>query len=153
MGRNSLAAVTVAAIAMLSVSCASMRVAGNNERGLVVHYAREMLDKGYKYGADTPEEGFDCSGLVQFAYKKAGIKIPRTTAEQFASSERIELKKAREGDLVFFSTYAAGPTHVGIYMGGGQFIHSPSEGRRIRVDDISKNYWKKAYYGAGTFFR
>jgi len=153
MGRNSLAAITVAAIAMISFSCASMRTAGNNERGRVVHYAREMMDKGYKYGADTPEEGFDCSGLVQFAYKNAGIKIPRTVAEQFAASERIELQKAREGDLVFFTTYASGPTHVGIYTGGGRFIHAPSEGRRIREDDISKNYWKKVYYGAGTFFR
>jgi cell wall-associated NlpC family hydrolase len=129
-----------------------MRHSGFNERDVIVRYARNMMDKSYAYGQNDPSAGFDCSGLVFYAYKEAGIKIPRTTASQYLKGRKIDLKDASEGDLVFFSTVGAGATHVGLYLGNGKFIHSPSEGKKVQIVDMEKNYWKKVYYGTVTFF-
>ncbi len=153
MNRNKFAAASLALLSMITVSCASMRTSGHNERDVIVRSARDMIDKQYKYGANDPQYGFDCSGLVQYAYKQAGIDIPRNTTAQYAKTLKIDLNRAKEGDLVFFSTLGPGATHVGIYLGNGRFIHSPSEGKKIREEDINNSYWNKVYYGAGTFFR
>jgi cell wall-associated NlpC family hydrolase len=153
MAGNKTFAALLILLSVLFASCASMRTSGNNERDIIVRCAMDMIDKGYKYGSQDPEGGFDCSGLVQFAYKQAGIDIPRTASAQYYKTLKIDLGKAKEGDLVFFSTVGPGPTHVGIYLGGGKFIHAPSEGKKIRQEDMNNNYWKNAYYGAGTFFR
>ena len=134
------------------VSCASMRTSGFNERDIIVRYARNMMDKNYAYGGDDPSKGFDCSGLVMYAYKETGIIIPRTTLAQYKKARKIELKNAKEADLVFFSTYAEGATHVGIYLGNGKFIHSPSTGKKVQIVDMENPYWKKNFYGAASFF-
>jgi cell wall-associated NlpC family hydrolase len=111
-----------------------------------------MLDKEYVYGMQDEHAGFDCSGLVQFVYFEAGVRIPRTVKKQYDSSRRISLDQLQPADLVFFSTFAAGPTHVGIFIGGGKFIHAPSEGKKVEIKELDNVYWNKVYYGAGSFF-
>ncbi|MFJ7264969.1 NlpC/P60 family protein [Streptomyces globosus] len=87
--------------------------------------------------------GFDCSGLVVYAYAQAGISLPRTAAEQYAASEPIKREDMRPGDLVFFGGSAAGIHHVGIYVGGGHMIEAPRPGKVVRyspVDSMSDFY-------------
>ncbi len=145
-------ALCMALLALGAVSCASMRVTNHNDREIIVRFARNMLNKKYAYGQNDPSSGFDCSGLVFYAFKEAGIKIPRTAAEQFKNARKIGLDEAKEGDLVFFSTSGPGATHVGIYIGDGKFIHSPSEGKKVRIVDMYNPYWKENYYGTATYF-
>ena len=146
------AGLIIIVFSMFFTSCASMRTAGYNERETIVRFARNMMNKNYAYGENDPSKGFDCSGLVFYAYKEAGMIVPRTAEAQYKKARKIELKDAQEGDVLFFSTYAPGPTHVGIYLGGGRFIHSPSEGKKVQIVDVEKNYWKKNFYAAATFF-
>jgi len=112
-----------------------------------------MQDKYYAYGKQDNFEGFDCSGLAQYAYAEAGIKIPRTVKQQYEKCDKINKDGLRRGDLVFFSTYAPGPTHVGIFIGEGKFIHSPTTGKKVEISDLSNVYWDKAYYGAGSYIK
>ena len=128
-----------------------MRTSGYNERNIIVRFARNMMDKNYAYGGDNPSGGFDCSGLAFYAYKEAGIIIPRTTGGQYKKARKIDLKDAKEADLLFFSTNGPGATHVGIYLGKGKFIHSPSEGKKVQMVDVNKAYWKTNFYGAVSY--
>jgi len=121
-------------------------------RGKTVKAAMTMLDKYYRYGGQGGYEGYDCSGLAQYAYAEAGIKIPRTVKRQYAEARRVDRPALKPGDLVFFTTYAAGATHVGIYAGKGYFIHSPTTGKKVDISSMENPYWKKAFVGAGTFF-
>ncbi len=145
--------IIAAALACLAVtSCASFKKAGAGARDIIVRSAKNMLEKRYSYGKKDKYEGFDCSGLAQYAYSEAGMKIPRTSKAQYQKSRKISKDQLKPADLIFFSTYAPGPTHVGIYLGGGKFIHAPSEGKKVQVVDMDNSYWKKAFYGAGTYF-
>jgi cell wall-associated NlpC family hydrolase len=112
-----------------------------------------MLEKKYKFGEQDPGSGFDCSGLAQYAYKQAGINIPRTASAQYESSTRISKGELKDADLVFFSTSGPGATHVGIYLGNGKFIHSPSEGKKVQIVDLNNPYWKANFFGAGSYFK
>jgi len=134
-------------------SCASMKVSPSNARSLIVRTAKNMLEKKYEFGKNNPGSGFDCSGLSQYSYKQAGVDIPRTARKQYENSKKISKGDLKNADLVFFSTNGPGPTHVGIYIGGGRFIHSPSEGKRVQIVDMDNPYWRVNYYGSGTYFK
>jgi len=134
-------------------SCASFKTHEDSQRSIIARFATNMLDRNYVYSGTAPSEGFDCSGLVYYAYKEAGIIIPRTTDTQYKKARKIELKYAKEGDLLFFSTSGTGATHVGIYLGDGKFIHAPSQGKKVRKADVETKYWKNNLYGAATFFQ
>ncbi len=110
-------------------------------------YAQDMVGKPYRYGGSSPS-GFDCSGLVQYSYSKAGLRIPRTTKAQRKSSLAIGADSMRVGDLVFFDQEGRKSSHVGIYIGAGRFVHAPSSGKRVRVDKLRGRYWKKHFVGA-----
>jgi cell wall-associated NlpC family hydrolase len=98
----------------------------------------------YKYGGETPREGFDCSGLTQFVYKNAnGITLPRTAAQQSQASRTISFEQMRPGDLIFFRTSGSRVNHVGIYTGRGQFIHAASGGAKVSIDSLSRPYWQQ----------
>ena len=116
---------------------------------LVTKKAKQMLRVPYHWGGTSPQ-GFDCSGLVQYAYKKAGINLPRTAAEQYKATRRIKQKHTVRGDLVFFHTRRSRKrvNHVGIYLGDGHFIHAPGRGKRVKISRLSK-YWKKKMVGIG----
>lgn len=124
------------------------RTAGTNinAREAVARAANDMLDRSYQYGS------LDCSGLAQKAYSKAGISIPRTSAAQYSKSVKVERSDIQKGDLVFFNTSGGGVSHVGVYMGGGIFIHAPKTGDLVRKDELENVYWKKIFIGAGNYF-
>ena len=101
----------------------------------VVAIAKDYIGVPYKWGGTTPK-GFDCSGFTQYVFRKAGVSLPRTSAAQGKVGTKVSRSELRAGDLVMF------PGHVGIYIGSGKFIHSPSPGKSVRIDDLStrKNF-------------
>ncbi len=109
--------------------------------------AMAMIDTPYRYGGTT-RRGFDCSGFVSYAYGQAGIRLPRTAQEQQRSATRIATADLKPGDMVFFKS-GRRISHVGLYVGDGRMVHSPSKGDRVRVDQIHAGYWGKRYAGAG----
>ncbi|MBU0653726.1 MAG: C40 family peptidase [Gammaproteobacteria bacterium] len=114
--------------------------------------AHQVLGVRYKYGGETPAEGFDCSGLTQYVYRNAnGITLPRTAAEQSKASHTIRFEQMKPGDLIFFRTSGSKVNHVGIYTGRGQFIHAASGGSKVSIDNLSKPYWQQRLVKFGTF--
>jgi murein DD-endopeptidase len=101
-----------------------------------------MVGKPYRYGGSSPA-GFDCSGLVQFSYRQAGIALPRSTDQQRSISRAVKLADLRRGDLLFFNQEGKKYGHLGIYLGDGKFIHAPSSGKAVRSDRLDSPYWKK----------
>jgi len=112
--------------------------------------ALDMVGKPYRYGGASPG-GFDCSGLVYYSYRRAGIEVPRTTTEQYRQSEHLKLANLQPGDLIFFKISRRKPSHVGIYVGDGRFIHAPSRGKRVAYASLSDPYWKSRIIGVGRF--
>lgn len=112
--------------------------------------ARKMLGTPYRYGGTDPK-GFDCSGLVRYAFNRSGIELPRTSREIFRVSQRIDPKKIEPGDLVFFALSANKISHVGIYAGQSRFIHSPSSGKGVSYANMENPYWQKRLIAAGRF--
>jgi len=103
----------------------------------------------YRFGGDSPRNGFDCSGLVRYAAEKSlGLKLPRRSAEMARLGESIKRNELERGDLVFFNTRGQRFSHVGIYLGEGKFVHAPSSGSSVRVESMNIGYWQKRYNGA-----
>ena len=116
----------------------------------VIKTAKRMLGVKYRYGGTSPNRGFDCSGLVQYSHKAAGINLPRTTSQQFKAAKRISRRYLKAGDLVFFKTVVSrAVSHVGIYLGNNKFIHAPSSGKRVKISSMKDRYWRKRFTGAG----
>jgi len=140
-------------IILLLTGCSSpyqQQNVSSHEREKIVNIANDMLGVSYRYGGQSPKKGFDCSGLVYYTHKQAGIRIPRTTREQFRAVKQISYRSLQAGDLVFFNTKGYGlVSHVGIYIGDGKFIHAPSSGKRVSIANIKDRYWKHHYSGAG----
>lgn len=114
----------------------------------VLRTARSMIGTPYRYGGSAPG-GFDCSGLVFYSYKKAGVTIPRTSQDQYRKVKRVANDKLLPGDLLFFQTRGRGVSHVGIYQGGNTFIHAPVPGKRVSRDSVNNPYWKKHFIRGG----
>lgn len=112
----------------------------------VVTVAKNYIGTPYKYGGTSPK-GFDCSGFVGYSYKRVGKSLPRTTASMYKKGKKVKKANLQKGDLIFFETYKKGASHVGIYIGSNQFIHSSSS-KGVKVDKLSNSYWKTKYYGA-----
>jgi len=104
--------------------------------------AQSVVGARYRYGGASVATGFDCSGLVQYAYGHAGLVIPRTVDDQWRASVPIARTQLRRGDLLFFNQEAKN-SHVGIYLGRGEFVHAPSSGKRVRIDRIDSYYWRR----------
>lgn len=117
-------------------------------RGLATT-ALNYLGINYRFGGSSPSQGFDCSGLVRYAAEKSlGLKLPRQSREMARLGESIKRSELERGDLVFFNTRGHRFSHVGIYVGDGKFVHAPSSGSKVRVEDMNIGYWKKRYNGA-----
>ncbi len=112
--------------------------------------ALKMMGRPYRYGGATPA-GFDCSGLVQFSFRQSGIKLPRSTEAQHDASVPVRTSQLRRGDLLFFDQDGRKKSHVGIYLGGGRFVHAPSSGKQVRTDALDAAYWKRHFAGARRF--
>lgn len=111
--------------------------------------ALSQLGVRYRYGGSSPETGFDCSGLVAYSAEQSlGLKLPRNAAEIAGWGTSVARGELRPGDLVFFNTMGRRYSHVGIYMGADRFVHSPSAGGVVRVEDMKMAYWAKRYNGA-----
>ena len=124
----------------------------NRYRNLVLKEARSQLGRPYRWGGKSPRNGFDCSGLVFFTHRKAGLQVPRMSASQLSEANKVSLHKIQPGDLVFFRI-RANASHVGIYIGGGEFIHAPSRGRRVSKESLKNGYWYRHLVAAGNFYR
>ena len=112
----------------------------------VVKTAKRLIGVPYVFGGTTPS-GFDCSGFLQYVFKENGILIPRLADEQYKLGKAVNTKELSAGDLVFFTTYEAGASHCGIYLGEGQFLHTSSS-RGVRIDYLDNTYWAPRFYGA-----
>lgn len=115
----------------------------------IVFIALSLTGIPYRFGGTTPEFGMDCSGMVRYVFKEtSGTELPRSSEEISRLGEQIANAKLRPGDLVFFNTLKRAFSHVGIYLGERKFIHSPSSGGKIRIENLDTTYWKKRFDGA-----
>lgn len=124
-----------------------------SSRERLVATARNFISYPYTWGGESPEEGFDCSGLTLAVYHINGFSLPRTSREQYRSGKLIQKNQLQIGDLVFFKTVARrNVSHVGIYAGNDLFIHAPGSNKTIRLDSLSNRFYKDRYVGACTYF-
>jgi len=137
----------ILSIAVLITACSSsppMPSGTASQSGArAAFYATKLVGARYHYGGNNPKKGFDCSGLVQYSYRLAGVRIPRVTRYQFQRSRFIRRSELRKGDLLFFNQEGKRFSHVGIYIGDNKFVHAPSSGKRVRVSTISNPYWSR----------
>lgn len=110
--------------------------------------AQGLLGSRVVWGGASPAQGFDCSGLVQYVFRQAGIDLPRTADLQFLVGRTIPRTALAPGDLVYFTTYAPGASHVGIYIGRDKFIHTSFSRGVVAVGDMNDAYFAARYYGA-----
>ena len=102
----------------------------------------------YLNGGSEPTGGFDCSGFVQWVFAQNGTPLPRETRQQYDAGIRVKRDAIQPGDLVFFETVARGPSHVGIALGAGDFVHAPSSRGVVRVESYESGYWSSRWVGA-----
>jgi len=113
----------------------------------ILRYAESLLGVPYRWSGNTPT-GFDCSGYVRHVFGKFGINLPHSSYAQFTCGTPVAREALRPGDLVFFSTYGPGATHVGIYCGSGRFLHASSAAGSVRWQSLDDAYYKARYIGA-----
>jgi hypothetical protein len=113
-----------------------------------VQFARRLLGVPYRWGGDSPSGGFDCSGFVRYVYAHFGRSLPHSSYADFDMGRRVSRGSLRPGDLVFFD----GVGHVGMYVGGGRFIHAPHTGTSVQVTSLDEPWYRSTYDGARRFF-
>ena len=109
-----------------------------------------LVGTPYRYGGNTPEAGFDCSGLVGFVFRDAaGLALPRSTRELIdIPAPAVKRDELQPGDLVYFNPAGGRVSHIGIYVGEGRFVHAPSRGGTVRLDALGSEYWNRHFVGA-----
>ncbi len=118
-------------------------------RDRLVSTVKSCLGYGYVYGGQSPESGFDCSGLVCYVYSSCGISLPRTATAMYNDADKIDKSELLPGDLVFFACGSGWYiTHVGMYIGDGVFIHASTGSARVRTNDLGEAYFAGCFYGA-----
>jgi cell wall-associated NlpC family hydrolase len=117
-------------------------------RDEIVRTARSFIGVPYLWGGDSADEGFDCSGFTMAIYQYNGLMLPHSSREQSEMGAPISKGNLEKGDLVFFNTSHSGKvSHVGVYIGSGQFIHAPGRGKKIGIGLLDSNYYSKHYAG------
>ncbi|WP_087750967.1 C40 family peptidase [Paraburkholderia caledonica] len=110
--------------------------------------AMSLVGVPYRWGGNTPDSGFDCSGLVRYVVSRAAsVNLPRTTADMSGRGESVEPDEIAPGDLIFFNTTGRAHSHVGIYVGKLRFVNAPSTGGTVRLDYLTNPYWAKRFDG------
>jgi cell wall-associated NlpC family hydrolase len=123
---------------------------GGSDSSSIVSRALSLQGTAYVFGG-TSKSGFDCSGFTKYVYAGSGISLPRTSFDQFASGTPVSMDNLQPGDLVFFSTYAKGASHVGIYIGGGRFVHASNPSSGVKVSSLSESFYASRYLGARRY--
>jgi cell wall-associated NlpC family hydrolase len=145
--RLTLLTLTSAALLAACGSAPPLRGASSGEpasergRDITIH-AMGLVGTPYRYGGNTPDSGFDCSGLIAYVYRHStGLVPPRTVAQLAGFGRAVDGPDLRSGDLVIFG--ADPPGHAGIYVGEGRFVHAPSTGGTVRLDRLDNRYWAR----------
>ena len=150
----------IVAIAVLSAGCASapakdpetvgeVSTVTGDLRSSIALLALSMIGTPYRYGGSDPSDGFDCSGLVYYAYTRHGQTVPRTSRAQFDAANKIPIVQAAAGDLLFFQDQA-NLSHVGIYLGDGRFVHAPSSGHAVSIAKMDDPYYRRHLVAIGS---
>ncbi len=115
----------------------------------IIRVAKKYLGAPYKFGGNSYKTGIDCSGYVKKVFSSFNVNLPRTARDiYYRSGHKVAKSQLDTGDLVFFQTYAKFPSHVGIYLGGDQFIHASSARKKVSIDNLNKRYYRNRYIGA-----
>lgn len=115
----------------------------------VIFYALSMVGINYRWGGNSPQTGFDCSGLVSHVFRHiSGLVLPRDSYGMARLGRTVDVDELRPGDLVFFNTMRRPFSHVGIYLGDKRFIHAPSAGKSVQIVNMTESYWSTRYNGA-----
>ncbi len=148
------AAITVfASFGWSSSASAHFTTNHRKARRHVVERAKSQIGAAYRYGAESPSSGFDCSGLMYWAFKNHGDTLPRSSSDQWRlrkakGYKRVwKRKNLVKGDLIFFNTSGGGVSHVGMYIGHGKMVHTGSSGGRVRRDRINESYYRSRWVG------
>lgn len=121
----------------------------NDAMNDLAFYAMSLAGTPYRYGGDTPEQGFDCSGFVRYVFRHTlNLLLPRSSEEMSHVGHPVEMAELRPGDLVFYDTLRQAFSHVGIYLGDNRFVHAPSSGKTVEVVNMGSRYWQQRYNGA-----
>jgi cell wall-associated NlpC family hydrolase len=122
-------------------------VTGTADGYSIAGTALSLRGSPYRNGGSDPS-GFDCSGFVWYVFAQHGIRLPRTVTDQFHTGKGVDVGTLEPGDLVFFTTTAPGASHVGMVIGGDEFVHAPSTTGIVRVERLSATYWASRFVGA-----
>ena len=148
--------VAVALLALLAACSPFQRGApdgtASNPGTAALVAAESRIGAPYRYGGAGPDS-FDCSGLVTYAYRQAGIMLPRTAAQQYAAVTPVRKRELRPGDLVFFRLDGRNVGHVGIYAGDDRFVDAPQTGGTVRIASLDDSWYRQRYVGAGRPYR
>ena len=119
-----------------------------DEAGDLIMNAMSLIGLSYRFGGNSPTQGLDCSGFMQYIFKRSmGITLPRTSAEMATVGQQVDRANLKPGDMVFFGS-GGRISHVGMYIGNDRFIHAPRTGRDIEITSMNGNYWKSRYITA-----
>jgi cell wall-associated NlpC family hydrolase len=127
---------------------ATAPTASAGDRAAII--ALDQVGEPYRYGGNSPG-GFDCSGLVQYSYSRAGYSIPRTTGQLWSAAKSVDRRQLRVGDLLFFSIEGK-MSHVGLYVGERRFVHAPQSGRSVSIESLDAPFYKAAFIRAGRLY-
>jgi cell wall-associated NlpC family hydrolase len=148
-------AAALASAALLAGGCATHPVPGPappNEGAAMAAVAASLIGTPYQFGG-ADAAGFDCSGLALYVHERVGLSIPRTAAAQRRAARPVPLAQLAPGDLVFFRIGTRGVDHVGIYAGGGRFIHARRPGQAVAYGDLTRGFYARHLRGAGRFWQ
>ncbi len=148
-----LAAAAFAVAGSLIAGCASHPLDNPEMRQTIMIGALAQVGKPYRSGGNDPR-GFDCSGLVQFVFAQAGVKLPRASSDQRDAGDEVDFDDAQPGDLLFYKIDSwFGVDHVAIYIGDGHAVHAPAPGRAVVVTDMTTPFWKDHFKEAVNVLR
>ncbi|NNA16542.1 C40 family peptidase [Pseudomonas lundensis] len=122
-------------------------VAANKQSSTVLSRAVNVLGTPYRWGGSSPSKGFDCSGLVKYAFNDvAAVNLPRSSSAMASGhGQKVDRKDLKPGDLLFFNIKSRKVNHVAIYLGNDRFIHAPRRGKSVTIDTLKKPYWQSHY--------
>jgi len=135
-----------------NVSHSNVDNVGGDKGAAIAEIAKSMVGINYRYGGHDPDKGFDCSGLVYYSHTQIGEQVPRVSYAQLAASDEVLTEDLKPGDLLFYRINGK-PSHVGIYIGQGKFVHAPSSGKKVRVSSIENIYFKPRLIRAGRLYQ